>query len=78
MAQQKITYLANDGKEFKTEAEALAHDHFKAIEHRVEDFIVAQELGKAAAGLVRRLIPLYEIHVKQTFGKDPVAETAEA
>jgi hypothetical protein len=78
MAKQKITYLANDGTEFDTEAKALAHDHFKKIEHRIEDFITAHNIAKASAGQLRRLIPLYEVHVAANFTKGEAATTADA
>lgn len=65
MAQQKITFISADGKEFKTELEANARDEFLKVEKDVEAYIVAAGLAKAQAGLMRKHIPGYLVFKAQ-------------
>jgi hypothetical protein len=74
MATIKQTFLASDGKEFKTEHEADAHDLYKSIAHKIDDFTTASNLKPAQATLARTYITGYLAHSKLNFKSEGAAE----
>lgn len=65
--QQKVTFVV-DGKEFPTELDALAHDKAKETAHLVDDYLGAQETKAAPAGLLRKELPKFLVHIEREFG----------
>jgi hypothetical protein len=59
MAKTRQVYIAEDGKEFDTEAECNAHDAGLANSAVIEAYITHAKLEKAQAGLMRKHIAGY-------------------
>jgi len=59
MAQIKQIFVADDGKEFATEAAADAHNMALQVGNHVEAYIQANGITKAQAGLFRKHLPGY-------------------
>lgn len=59
MAQVKQVFIANDGKEFGTEAEADAHDVALAAADSIKSYVTGAGLKKAQATLVSKHIAAY-------------------
>jgi hypothetical protein len=84
MARAITKFAANDGTEFNTEAEALAHDAREAVKAKVEEYVAAAKVHKTHAGYLRRVLPDYMAWIETgvtTLGAEPAeqpAETAEA
>lgn len=75
MAKAITKFAANDGTEFNTEAEALAHDARNAAKEEVEQFITGAKVHKTHAGYLRRMLPAF-LAWKAT-GVLPSVEVAE-
>lgn len=65
MAELVQSYRTADGKVFKTEAEAAAHEKYLEVADKIEGFIDAHKLSKKAAGSARNLIPAYLAYTGQ-------------
>lgn len=59
MSKTKTLYIADDSKEFGTEAEMLAHDEYLRSAGNIEAYIVEKGLQKAQAGLMRKHLAAY-------------------
>ena len=64
MAKTKTIYVANDEKEFGTEAECEAHNAWLESQDSIEKYIAYAGLEKAQAGLLRTHVAGYLAHVK--------------
>lgn len=64
MANQKITFIADDGKEFTDEGAADAHNASLKHSAKVEEYIAAAGLEKAGAGLARKHLPAFALFLE--------------
>lgn len=83
MAQLKQTYLAKDGKEFKTSIEADGHDRAVEMKGKIDEYCkaVGIKLDKSQAGFLRKHLPGFAVFMESGVvleeSKETGAESAE-
>lgn len=69
----KTVYVADDGTEFASEEEVSLYEKSLSTSQDVEAYIVAHQIAKPTAGMLRKQIPAYLLWLD---GRNAAEETA--